>query len=346
MSDFFELSPDWILAAIESVGLRPTGRYFGLNSVENRVFGVETEDLGRVVVKFYRPNRWRKEQIEEEHQFLFELLEAEVPVVSPLSFAGKSLFSYQGILYAIWPLRQGRIVEELKVNDCEQVGRLLGRLHQVGQRQSIQTRPKLDILSYAKPALDLLLTGDWIPNASLAKRYEKAALQVFSVYETLSKEIPFHRIHGDCHKGNLLVEEGRFSILDFDDFLVGPAVQDFWMLLPFGEKYSDEAWSQFLSGYELFSSYESHWRNLIEPLRGIRYVYYAAWIAKRWSDPSFPSLFPHFGTEEYWSKETQDLETKGEDLRGEQIFDGDVNLEKDISKEKLTNKDFFWDWEG
>ncbi|MDF3822113.1 serine/threonine protein kinase [Leptospira sp. 96542] len=342
---FYNLTPDIILNSIETLGFEPTGRYIPLNSIENRVYDIQIEDQIRLVVKFYRPARWNHSQISEEHSFLKELELEEVPVLGPMVIGGESIFQTHGMYYAVWPLRNGRIVEELKGNDLTRVGSLLGRLHMVGRKNQIQTRPNLDLPHYAKKALDFLIDGDWIQNQSLAKRYENTVKQSFALYESVIKNynIPFQRIHGDCHKGNLLVSKEGFCLLDFDDFLNGPVIQDFWMLLPMGESSSPGDLELFLDGYQMFSDFDRNWLQLIEPLRIIRYVHYAAWIAKRWLDPSFPSIFPHFGTEEYWLKETIDLESAGQELKIDLAID---EIETKPDKTELSNKDFFWDWEG
>ncbi|PJZ43823.1 serine/threonine protein kinase [Leptospira brenneri] len=342
---FYQLTPDSILNAIESLGYETTGRFYPLNSVENRVYDIETSNSGRIVVKFYRPGKWSYEEILEEHKFLSELSLGEIPVITPIEIKGKTLFEWSGIYFAIWPLRNGRIVEEIAGRDLERVGALIGRIHSVGKRLSSLHRPMLDIPSYGLKSLNFILENHLIPNNSLAERYKATALRSFEIFESLVKEykIPFQRIHGDCHKGNLLISQDGFSILDFDDFLTGPIVQDFWMLLPLGEEDQKSDLFQFLQGYTMFADFDENWLQLVEPLRIVRYVHYAAWIAKRWKDPSFPSLFPHFGTEEYWLKETLDLESAKKDLEGHS-FDKSNNVED--AEPEMTNKDFFWDWEN
>ncbi|XDD44787.1 serine/threonine protein kinase (plasmid) [Leptospira sp. WS60.C2] len=341
---FYQLTPDTILNAIESLGYETTGRYFVLNSVENRVYDIETAKAGRIVVKFYRPGKWNQKQILEEHAFLQELAGEEIPVLAPIVIDGKTLFEWEGIYFAIWPLRNGRIVEEIQSNDLERVGALLGRIHSVGKRSQIKSRPTLDIPSYGLTALQYILDKKLITNSALAERYEKNARNAFAIFESLTNEyqIPSQRIHGDCHKGNLLISPDGFSILDFDDFLHGPIVQDFWMLLPFGEADRKHEFFDFFAGYCMFADFDENWLKLIEPLRIIRFIHYAAWIGKRWEDPSFPSLFPHFGTEEYWLKETLDLENANRDL-------DDANpaptAPKENAEPEMTNKDFFWDWD-
>ena len=77
---FFELTPDRVLEAVEAAGLATNPVCYPLNSFENRVYEVELVDRTRVVVKFYRPGRWSREQILEEHTFLADLAAEEVPV--------------------------------------------------------------------------------------------------------------------------------------------------------------------------------------------------------------------------------------------------------------------------
>ncbi|MDZ4726232.1 MAG: serine/threonine protein kinase [Leptospira sp.] len=349
-NSFQRLDPDFLLKSMETIGFEPTGRCIPLNSVENRVYDIEVEGNVRYVVKYYRPHRWTKDQIQEEHNFLDELQAQEIPVLTPIKDeSNQSIFEYDNILFAVWPLRTGRIIEEIAEADLVQLGRLLGRIHLVGKSKKSLYRPKLDITHYAGLALELIKEGSWIQNQNLLKRYEKAAHITFQTYEDILKiqDIPFQRIHGDCHKGNLLYSKEGFSILDFDDFLEGPVIQDFWMLLPFGGKKEEYERELFFEGYKEFSDFSHSWLKLIEPLRGIRYVHYAAWIAKRWQDPSFPNLFPHFGTEEYWLNETLDLEKMGNSF--EMLDEKDeVTIDEKTSskKEELSNKDFFWDWEG
>ncbi len=345
-SSFNQLTPDTIFTSIETLGYEPTGRCVPLNSVENRVYDIEVGEGHRIVVKYYRPGRWAKEQIQEEHDFLYELKDADIPVLAPIQKENKqSIFSYQDLFFAIWPLRNGRIIEEISEADLPRLGRLLGRIHLVGKSKHVSYRTKLDVPEYASKALQFIEQGGWIQDKHLLERYKNAALIAFESFDRISKEtgVPFHRIHGDCHKGNLLHSAEGFSILDFDDFLEGPVVQDFWMLLPFGDSRSEYERNLFFEGYREFSEFSDSWLSLIEPLRAIRYIHYAAWIAKRWEDPAFPNLFPHFGSEEYWLKETIDLEQMGKSYHSDSIT---TASESETKEEELSNKDFFWDWEG
>src|SRR5207244_4591667 len=97
---FFALTPDRVLDAVEVGGLRCTGRCLPLRAFENRVYEVELDDDRRLVVKFYRPGRWSRETILDEHAFLSDVNEAELPVVAPLDLGtGATLFEIDIICY-------------------------------------------------------------------------------------------------------------------------------------------------------------------------------------------------------------------------------------------------------
>lgn len=338
IESFFNLNLDQILESIEEVGCSPTGHCLALNSLENRVYriGLDSEELpdwmrqnqkesldlksnskiSSIVVKFYRPGRWTKAQIQEEHDFLFELEESEIPVLTPFRDGqGNSVHSAfvhpedrsQAIYFTLWPTLRGRIVEEFSEDSLAIVGRLLARIHNVGSSSRADTRIHLDIENYGEPALEFLLRNDFIPKNSYS-RYESIARKIFAIYQELSHSVPKIRIHGDCHKGNLLTYDNRFTFLDFDDFMTGVPIQDFWMLLPFGDVQAEYDVQIFLESYREFRDLPQTWLGLIEPLRGLRYIYYSSWIARRWEDPAFPNAFPHFGNEIYWEKEVRDLE--------------------------------------
>jgi Ser/Thr protein kinase RdoA (MazF antagonist) len=335
IESFLDLDLDEILNSIESAGFSPSGHCLALNSLENRVYriGLESESISNieanptsinpsslkiesVVVKFYRPGRWTKEQIQEEHDFLYELEESEIPVLTPIqNSSGQSVHSAfihpedksQAIYYTLWPTLRGRIVEEFQEEDLRLVGSLLARIHNVGSANESTSRIRLNLQDYAEPALENILSQ---PNVSLnvGKRYSDIAGKFFTEYESLSMDIPKIRIHGDCHRGNLLTLDSQFTFLDFDDMMTGIPVQDLWMLLPFGDSRCDYERELFLEGYRGFREFPEHWFRLVDPLRAIRYIYYSSWIARRWNDPAFPNAFPHFGTESYWEKELRDLE--------------------------------------
>jgi Ser/Thr protein kinase RdoA (MazF antagonist) len=330
---FFRLTPDQVLAAVEAGGFEPTGHCSALTCLENRVYDVRLQDGSHVVAKFYRPNRWSREAIREEHAFLADLREAEIPVCAPIAFAdGDTLHSVEGIHYAVWPRTGGRAPDELRDDAVPVLGRLLARIHNVGATRDAPHRRRLDAATAVLEPLAGLEEAGQLP-ASCARRYRQAVEAVASLYREWSAQVPLHRIHGDCHLGNLLRGDAGWFFLDFDDFLVGPAVQDVWMLLPGREPEDQRRRERLVEAYREFRDFDPRWLRLVEPLRAFRFVFYAAWIARRWRDPAFPAAFPHFGSDLYWETETRDLE----ELAG-RLLRGDVEPEP-----ALSNEDLFWD---
>jgi Ser/Thr protein kinase RdoA (MazF antagonist) len=347
-SFFYNLTPDIILKAIEQSGFEPSGHCMALNSYENRVYDLRLEDGSHVVAKFYRPGRWSLQQILEEHEYLLDLRDDEIPVCAPLTLpGGTTIQEIQGLLYALWPRTGGRVPDELSDDEVAMLGRLCARIHNNGAAKTAPHRISLTGDSYGLKPLTFIEEGGFLP-PHLKDRFRKAVLEIVEIYEALRKDVPMHRIHGDCHLGNLLRGSQGWFFLDFDDFLTGPAVQDLWMLVPARDREGLRQRELFLEGYRQFRDFEHSWLRLIEPLRALRYIRYAAWIAQRWEDPAFPAAFPHFGTVEYWEKETEDLE---EQLRF--FYENTEDLPEGVRKPQdsgeperdLTNKDFFWDWE-
>ncbi len=342
-NSFYDLTPDRVIEAVEKSGFFITGHYMVLNSYENRVYDLKLEDDTHIIVKFYRPGRWSLEQIHEEHQFLFDLSDDEIPVCAPLTFSdGKTIHEAEGVFFAIWPRTGGRIPDELTNSDMINVGRLLGRIHNNGASKEIKHRLRLTGEAYGINSLKFLTDNNFLP-ANCIKRYSEAVNEIVTVYNSLIPGVPFHRIHGDCHLGNLLKRDEAFFFLDFDDFLAGPAVQDIWMLISSRDSNSQRELNLFLQGYREFRDFENSWLKLIEPLRGLRYINYAAWIARRWNDPAFPQIFPHFGTEEYWEKETLDLQDQVKIIYANEMIKSEFKIEPPDKEKELTNKDFFWD---
>ena len=371
-SVFDDLNPDVILGACEELGFLPTGEITQLNSYENRVFDIKVEADDRVdetagprpaiIAKFYRPGRWSHDAIRDEHLFLSDLRSEGIAAVAPFEVPGgrsdtaesfrapareaaqargrsdtsEFSFVHEGFITAIFPKKLGRMPQEFVGDELKQVGRLLARIHNVGARRRATHRPTLNAETYGYKALDRL---DGVVYPELWNRYQDAAE---AICEFLDDELDPRdeiRIHGDCHKGNLLQydyrksfdataskavqaggrnDEKGFNFVDFDDCCNGPPVQDFFMLLSGASDLDDQAKMELedlLTGYdELRAGPDNLY--LLEALRGLRILHYAGWIAARWDDPFFPSLFPDFkGQNSYnwWADEC---------LRIEQIASG------------------------
>ena len=334
---FLALTPDRVLDAVEAAGLRCNPVCFALNSYENRVYDVELEDGGHVVAKFYRPSRWTADQILEEHAFLADLAEAEVPVCDARPFPdGGTLRAIDGIFYSVTDRRGGRAPEEVDGELAERLGMLVARIHAVGASRGAPHRVRLSPTAMIRDNVRWLVARGVIP-APLQGRYERTALTLADLAETRLAGLPVHRVHGDMHLGNLLLRGGVLNVLDFDDMATGPAAQDLWMVLP-GER--GPIVEAFLEGYERFRPFDRRQLAAFPALRAMRRVSYAAWLARRWHDPIFPATWPHFGTEAYWAAELADLDDLLRTLERDPA-DGPPPPDED----ELTNADLFWDWE-
>jgi len=251
---FFGLTPDRVLDAVEVGGLRCTGRCQPLRAFENRVYEVELEDERRLVVKFHRPGRWSRETILEEHAFLAELAAAEIPVVPPLDLGiGTTLGEIDGIFYSVFPRVRGRIMDELDAERRRLIGRTIGRMHAVGAARDAKHRPRLDVVRYVHEPLEALAAGPFMPEA-LLPRYRDVAVRIAAAVATRLAAARTQRIHGDLHWGNVLWTAEGPVLVDFDDMLIGPPVQDLWLL---ARGYSEEAQREredLLAGYELSAS--------------------------------------------------------------------------------------------
>ncbi len=301
---YADLSPDAILDAVEAAGFRPSGGLLELNSYENRVFQLELEDGAFVVAKFYRPGRWSDAQIAEEHAFTAELADAEVPVVVPLERDGRTLFLHGGFRFAVYP-RQGGHPPNIELDDNLRVlGRTIARIHAVGATRRFSHRPELSVQRLGTDSRSFLLDNGFLPpdvEAAYASITEHLLQRLDGVMGPLRRRQE-GRIHGDCHLGNLLWRGDTPHFVDFDDCVNGPPVQDLWMLLSGEREERQGQLKTILDAYETFHHFEAATLAMIEPLRTLRIMHHAAWIARRWNDPAFPRAFPSFDTGRYWSE--------------------------------------------
>ncbi|HEX5639461.1 MAG TPA: serine/threonine protein kinase [Burkholderiaceae bacterium] len=307
------LTPDTVLNAVDSVGLLTDGRQLALNSYENRVFQVGLEDGRFVVAKFYRPRRWTDEQILEEHAFIEELAELEIPAVPAMAFGGRTLNTFEGFRFTVFPRRGGRAPNLDDPAVREWLGRFLGRIHAAGATRPFVHRPALDIGAFGVEPRRFLLDNGWLP-PELAAVYEGVSQQALDGVERCYEragDIAHLRLHGDCHEGNVLWTDSPGNtgphFVDFDDSRMGPAVQDLWMLLGAERDEQTERLSDVLAGYEDFADFDRRELHLVEALRTLRLMHYAAWIARRWDDPAFPAAFPWFNTQRYWEERILEL---------------------------------------
>jgi Ser/Thr protein kinase RdoA (MazF antagonist) len=303
------LTPDCVLNALESLGLRCDGRLLALNSYENRVYQVGVEDGAPIIAKFYRPLRWTDDAILEEHAFVHELAEREIPVVQALEWQGKTLHHAEGYRFAVFPRQGGRAPELDDPDTLEWMGRFLGRIHAVGALRPFRHRPVLDIETFGVQPRDYLLRHGFIPpdiHAAYSSVSQQALEGVRHCFARAG-EVRIIRLHGDCHAGNVLWTDDGPHFVDFDDSRVGPAMQDLWMLLSGEREDRVRQMGDVLAGYEDFHAFDPRELHLVEALRTLRLIHYSAWLAQRWDDPAFKQAFPWFNTQQYWQDRILEL---------------------------------------
>ena len=323
---FYEITPERILSAVESCGVRCTGRCLSLHSLENRVYEAEVEvpderELKSVserfrVVKFYRPGRWTRDQILEEHELLQELYDDDLPVVPPLAYEGQTLRQLEdsGMYFTVFPKAGGRSPSELNQMQLERVGRLLARLHQVGARHPFRHRLSLTPETYGIENLKYLIETELI-HPQLIPPYRAAVEAICELCSPWFAETPAQRVHGDAHLGNLLWRDETLAMVDFDDCVQAPRVQDLWLMVQGRDAEAHKRMEALLKGYEQLTPFDRCTLRLIEPLRALRMVHYSAWIAHRREDPAFKGLFPNFGNQQYWMEQVADLQEQLEVVR-------------------------------
>ena len=306
---FATLSPDLILDAVDSLEIKTDGSLLVLNSYENRVYQLGVNDASPLVVKFYRPNRWADEQILEEHAFVEALANAEIPAVPAIQINHQTLFQYSGFRFSLFTKHGGRAPELDRKGVLEWIGRFVGRIHSIGAIQPFQHRPRLDMESFGEVPSQYLLASEFIP-LELREVYRGVVAQALDgikrCYERAG-DVDLIRLHGDCHMGNLLWTDEGPHFVDFDDSRMGPAVQDLWMMLSGSPEEMKQQMNQILLGYEDFFDFNLQELHLIEALRTLRLIHYAAWIAARWDDPAFKTAFTWFNTQQYWQDRILEL---------------------------------------
>lgn len=299
------LTPDVVVAAVESLGHLSDRRILALNSYENRVYQVGIEQGAPLIVKFYRPGRWSDAAIHEEHGFALELAAAEVPIVPPIVHEERTLFEYEGFRFALFERHGGRWPELGTRDEREWMGRFLGRIHLAGRRQAFHHRDRIDIGRLGDDSRDYLLEHGWIP-PHLEAAYDSLTADLLEGIRNAfdsARGVRELRLHGDCHRGNVLWSDAGPHFVDLDDCLMGPAIQDLWMLLSGTRLEMGEQLSQLLEGYAHFCNFDPRELVLIESLRTLRMIHYSAWLARRWTDPAFPAAFPWFEEPRYWENQ-------------------------------------------
>ena len=308
MQQFAKLTPDYFLPVLEeSLGEQFTALARPLPSYINRVYEVLSKDNTYYIAKFYRPGRWSFEAIKDEHDFLLDCNEMDIPVICPLRLRdGRTINKIDDICFAVFPKRAGRQYDVDYDENWKRIGSLLGRLHSAGQKRIATARltltPQTTTVDYVKQLVEEVITERW------RQSYQEICLRIIDIISPFFENLEMVRIHGDFHSGNILHRPGEgLMVIDFDDMMNGPPVQDFWLLVPEPYPASRDYLDIILTGYRQFRDFDSHSFLLIEGLRAMRMIYFTAWCSMQRNDNQFQVKFPDWGSDKFWSNEIQDL---------------------------------------
>ena len=289
------------------------------SSYVNRVYGVRADDGEEYIVKFYRPGRWTIDALAEEHEFVLDCADAELPVVAPLpdgdgcTLQTMEVESADGTFdaaFALYPKRGGRGFDAERDEDWLRLGSLLGRLHAVAASRAASHRLTCTPAGSTRGFVEELFQSG-VVSQDVAEEFRSVIDEGLAFIEPMFADVPTQRIHGDFHRANVLTrgDEGLL-VIDFDDMMMGPAVQDLWLLLPDHAFAARRELNLLLEGYEEFRPFDRSALRLIEPLRLMRMIYYLAWSAYQVSDHQFRTSNPAWGSRAFWIREIEDLKTQ------------------------------------
>lgn len=305
--EFDKLTPDFILHAAEEQGFHTTGILYPLNSYENRVYEIDVANSRKIVGKFYRPGRWPLAAIVEEHDFVSRLAHAGLSVVAPFVLPypmpeAKTLACSQNMIMAFYPRITGTQHADYSATELKALGTFLAQLHETGARFECTQRPPLDPDSYGFSQLDVIFSLPFIPDDLRAALEATLTRAVEMTIPYFQNEWEYVTVHGDFHAGNVLWQAGTPHVVDFDDMLEAPPVQDVWMLLNGSSEEKKLQADAFFSAYEKIRPFDRDSLVLCEPLRSLRLTRHAAWIGGRYAEPAFQRAFPYFTQRRFWEE--------------------------------------------
>jgi len=307
---FATIHSDWVLDTLESsLSQRLSPLCLERNSYINRVYECESRaDKTRFIVKFYRPGRWSKAQLLEEHHFLQALSEAELNVVAPININGDTLLERDGIYFSIFPKKGGRALDEFSEQHYEEIGRLIARMHQVSASFVCKHRLTWSPTTVSHTHLQQILHADSL-RAEYKDRFNTVATQVIQKIEPAFEGVQSRLIHGDLHFSNIIERPNEgLTLLDFDDCVRGPRIQDIWMLLPEASQHNEKEIQQLAKGYDTFADFPYEELALIPALRAMRQIHFIAWCASQEAEAHFKHHFPNWGSMSYWNESIKELQ--------------------------------------
>lgn len=309
VGDFDFLTPEVMISAVEEALDCPmTGLATAMPSYINRVYEVQTQAGQRLIAKFYRPRRWSLETLQDEHQYMLDCAAEEIPLVPPMLLNnGKTLAESEGIYFAVFEKKSGREFDIREEDDWKRLGNIVARLHLAGGQRDAPNRLKLHPSTATAKEVNYLLGNNLVADSSEVE-FRDICQEILELITDLFDNQEYIRVHGDCHRGNLLdrPDEG-IMVIDFDDMMTAPPVQDLWLLLPGHAQDCPLEIDLLLEGYEQFRDFDYSSLKLIEPLRAMRIIYFLSWCSRQIGDFKFEHHYPDWGSPSFWRRETSDL---------------------------------------
>ena len=232
-----------------------------------------------------------------------------MPVVAPEVHDGRTLFELGGFRYAVYRRQGGHWPELGTPDERKWMGRFLARIHAIGRVATVPSPAAARLAGHGRRHGRLSAGAGVDSSAHRGGVLVGGGRRAGAVEQRFDEATPYRtlRLHGDCHPGNVLWTDAGPHFVDLDDCVTGPAVQDLWMLLSGRPEEMSAQLHDLLEGYGEFADFDYHERSLIEPLRTLRIMHYAGWLARRWDDPAFPRAFPWFEEPKYWEQHVLDL---------------------------------------
>lgn len=277
-------------------GMGPKATAKLINLSENATFMATDPDANRqIVVRMQRSGYSSPDAIRSEMAFINSLIEYDVvDTAKPqLSVDGDYIVNLvfddehrQAVAFERLPGKE----PDLGQNDLcywfEKLGAITARLHQHAkswQPPKWFTRRRWD---YEGIIGDTAFWGSWKDSQGL----DEEGKQVFA--ETLAKVKPlimkfgtdpehFGIIHGDMRATNLLVDDDKLQVIDFDDMGFGYYMFDFGAALSFMEQSPDidkfaRSW---VKGYESVHKLSDEERSMLPTFSILRRIELCAWCA-------------------------------------------------------------------
>ena len=114
---------------------------------------------------------------------------ADISVIAPIVRDGETLFQLPGIdlYYAVFAKKGGRNPSELSIDQYEQIGRLIARMHNVGSSKNSEHRLRLDCNTFGSQHLDYLYENNVLPSEIENDYIQTVETLIFNIRRSVFK---------------------------------------------------------------------------------------------------------------------------------------------------------------